>query len=235
MKKKFFAACAAVAAALMAVAGFAGCKPDDTPVDPSDDHQHVYGDWIQGPETHWRECEICHVKFAEGKHIYRYVTGLDCSLDPSKDAVKPTLKLTAPEGETRDLYVKEIWACIDTAEGKLRVGPGTNSKITFYNFVEIDAAEGGWQKADMGSSEGFRLRTYSYFGLQAVGVQLKVNEIVFLANDAQGTGELVLLKPEIVDAPQGMMPNLSGLIDYQQFPKEKRACYTCYLPAPEQE
>lgn len=240
MKHRFFAILGAALAAFCMAAGFAGCKPDEQEnpgqiVDPNA-HEHVWGNsWIQGPETHWRECEICHEKYAESRHFFQDVTGGSCTVYAAENADRPMLHLSSPEGETRELYVKEVWAHIgEKTPGKLRVAYSTGTGGTFVNNVEISAAEGGWQKAVF-PGDGLRLLTYSFIRLQAVTMNIAVDEIVFIANDAKGQGEQVLLAPEIAEASGTRLSNQKRLIDSQQFPGEKRECYTCRYPEPKTE
>lgn len=251
MKHKLLGAGALLAAMLVFSAGLSGCKPKV--------HDHVFGDWvaatenhyreceicqfreeqpheytddwIQGPESHWRECEICHVKFAEAGHFYQNVVGASATLYAGDNRLRPIISLSAPEGDQRELYIKEVWACIDPTPGRLRVSCSTTTGGTFGNSIEILATEGGWLKGTF-QGDGMRLAVFSYARLEAVTMNLVVKEVVFLANDAKNEGETVLLQAKLADTDGTDRINHRGLLDYQQFPGEFRACYACNYPEP---
>lgn len=228
MKHKFSIITAALAAALCLVPGLAGCKPSETETP----HEHVFGDWIQGPETHWRECEVCHEKFVEATHTFRNVVGQSYSMFSGENSVRPVLFLSA-ENSKKEYYIKEVWVCMESESGTLRIACSSSEGGTFARNVDL-SVEKGWQKATF-SEDGERLALSSYIRLEAIGSPLTINEIVFLAGDAEGKEELVLLNAEVVSASGQEWSRQKALIDAQQFPNEKRECYVCHYPEPKAE
>lgn len=225
MKHKIIAL-AAVAAAICMAAGFAACKPQGT----EPEHEHSYGDWISGPETHWRECETCHEKFAEAKHSYRNVVGQNYTVYLNGSMPNPILRLSA-EGSSNEVLVKEVWVCVQSETASLRVSYSASEGGTFASNAEIPAGSSGWTKAGFPAA-GMLLSAASYFRLDAVGSDITVQEIVFLGCRTDAEEELFLLTPEIVGATGQEYNRQKGLIDAQQFPNEKRECYLCHYPEP---
>ncbi len=252
MKHKLSLAGVLLAATLILSAGLSGCKPGEhdhvygewNPGDgvhwreceickTREEEEHTYGNsWITDQTSHWRECEVCHKKFAESKHIYVDVTGGSCTLYAAENAFLPMLHLSAPEEESRELYVKEVWAYFqEETPGALRVAYSSGQGGTFNGNVEISAQQRGWQKAVFPNA-GRRLLINSFIRLQAITMNLKIGEIVFLANDEKGTGETVLLSAELVNVPATQLSVYKPLLDAQYFPGEKRECYSCRFPEP---
>lgn len=232
MRNKLLGASVLIAASLLFSAGLAGCKPGEPPV-PEHEHENLTG-WQTSPETHWHECKICQYHFVEEKHIYADVTGGECTVYATEGAIRPMLHLTASEGETRELYIKEAWvfnAGKEGRPGKLRVAYSTGPDGTFNGYEEVSGAQLGWQKITF-PQDGLRLLTYSYIRLQAITMDFDLGEIVFVANDSKGTGENVLLTPELVGLTGQQLSNYKAVIDAQYFPGEKRECYICHYPEP---
>ena len=235
MKHRSLALIAALGVTFGVCLGMAGCKPDDTEPEP---HEHVYGDWIQGPETHWRECEICHSKFGEITHTYRNVAGLTYTIrETAKEETLPVLHVSAPDDmDARNVYIKKVGVCAESGTAGLRVSYSTTRGGTFASSVEFPAdsfpaGSGVWKEVEF-SGAGLRLATYSYFRLQAVGGDITVHEIVFLASDEDGNTQLFLLTPEVDGATGQAASSQKRLIDMQQFPNEKQECYLCHYARP---
>lgn len=232
MKHKFSIITATLSAALCLVPGLAGCKPNDPTPEAC---EHEYGDdWIQGPETHWRECLICHEKFVEATHTFRNVVGQSYTVYNSKNAPIPLLKVSA-EGDPREILIKEVWVCTESETASLRISYSTSSEGTFAGSVEIPVGSYGWVKAGEFPGGGLVLSTYSFFRLQASVDDMNVQEIVFLASRAGEEETLFLLTPALFGATGQEGNRQKALIDAQQFPKEKRECYVCHYPEPKAE
>lgn len=226
MKHKFSILTAALAATLCLIPGLAACKPEPEPETP---HDHVFSDWIQGPETHWRECEICHEKLVESKHTFRNMVGQSYTMYAGEDSVRPVLFLSA-ENSAKEYYIKEVWACMESESGTLRIACSSSENGTYARYADL-TVEKGWQKATF-SGNGERLAVSSYIRLEAIGNPLTIEEIVFLASDKEGTEEPVLLNVKVVSVSGQEGNRQKALIDAQQFPNEKRECYVCHYPEP---
>lgn len=233
MRHRFTVAVALLSAAVcLAAAGLTGCKPGDPAPVP---HEHEYGDWVQGPETHWWECSICHEKFAEATHTYRNVVGQSYTLYNSESAATPILKVSA-EGDPSEILIKEVWVCSGSEKASLSISYSTRSDGTFAGSVEIPVGSYGWVKAaGEFPGGGLLLSTYSYFRLQASDDDMIVQEIVFLASREGEEENLFLLTPALFDATGQEGNRRKALIDAQQFPNEKRECYVCHYPEPKAE
>ena len=237
MKHRNFAVAAALAATFCFSLGFAGCKPE-TPPEPTPEHTHTFSDWMTDEKNHWRECTECHEKLVEQAHSFDNVTGFEYPAYTGDDPkYMPMLHVTAPEGKTGEIYIKEVWVCLTPKEGAtLRVAYSTYDGGTFASHVDIPADQGGWTQAVFPRG-GLPLKTYSYFRLQAVDESFTIREIVLIARDEAGEGEPFLMKLENVGEGNNGQEGerRKGLIDEQQFPNEKRECTVCHYPEPKTE
>lgn len=237
MKHRFFAVAAVIAATFCVSLGLAGCKPE-TPAETP--HEHTFSDWLSNEQRHWRECTICHQELTGSAHSFDNVTGYEYpAYQRTATQNLPILHATAPEGKEEELgeiYIREAWVCLTPKEGAtLRVAYSTGVGGTFASYADVSADKGGWVKVTF--PQALRLKTYSYFRLQALEDNITVREIVIFGSDKEGKAEPFLMElANVGDSNKGQEgERRKGLIDMQQLPNEKRECTVCGYPEPKAE
>ncbi len=162
----------------------------------------------------------------------------------------------------RDLYIKKIYVNVGTAYSEygssvtLRIGYGVSVSSKFYSFIDYPVEnlytsttkEGGavekstantlynWGTVEMNSS-GYRLAVYPYWRLTAVYGDVIVNEVVFVANDADDSGEDVILNATVstqltnlAEEDSQVLSKAKTPIDRQKIPSLSQSSYFRFAP-----
>lgn len=143
-----------------------------------------------------------------------------------KKEIGIVLHVEKPDGVTRDLNVKEIYFNVGTVYNRagetavLRLGRGTSGGSTFYNNSDIafespfaneygeeestatyaanfQGALFNWVRFIVPAEGGWTLTSNSYYRLSAQTCDMLINEVVFVGNESDDSGEPVLMKASV--------------------------------------
>lgn len=177
-----------------------------------------------------------------------------------------TLHITEPghgeqDHEHKDLYIKSIFVNVGTIYAKegesatLQIGRGVSSSsdffsaidVTYLNLPRVEKEDGvdevtyandalfNWVSAPV-PEKGWRLATYPYFQFRAVGHDLLLNEVVFVAaekpasDSAEFIGKEVLLKAEIFPSASNL-PKQAGETDEQAIKAASAIVDSQFIPS----
>ncbi len=141
-----------------------------------------------------------------------YVLSTQQGNDSKEPAV--VLQVTQPSGS--DLYVKEIYVNVGAVYAEpgetvtLHIARGTTASSAYSTYAEVivanlyanaredskkaeEHAQFNWVKYTIATENGWRVSTYPFYKITALDHSVMINEIVFVGNDKEGTGDPVVL------------------------------------------